>query len=149
MRPPKATSSSSSIYKYLPAEAKLSLAASHPTLMKRGGKTSDEYDFRFDLLHVSPDPTSKLYDRKIRPVVKAALSGFNGTVFACVPIARPALLVIAHTLALSSPRYGQTASGKTHTMMGSPTEPGIIPLAIDELFSYIHKVRPYLGKLTK
>jgi hypothetical protein len=26
-------------------------------------------------------------------------------------------------------------------MMGSSNEPGIIPLAIDELFSYIHKVR--------
>ncbi|KWU47330.1 kinesin-domain-containing protein, partial [Rhodotorula sp. JG-1b] len=57
-----------------------------------------------------------LYDRKIKPVVKAALGGFNGTVFA----------------------YGQTASGKTHTMLGSPSEPGIIPLAVDELFSHIH-----------
>ncbi|GAA5980414.1 hypothetical protein JCM5350_001490 [Sporobolomyces pararoseus] len=117
VRPAKSTSSSTQIYTYRPANATLSLAASHPTLVKRGGKTSDEYDFRFDLLHVSPDPTSKLYDRKIRPVVKAALNGFNGTVFA----------------------YGQTASGKTHTMMGSSNEPGIIPLAIDELFSYIHK----------
>ena len=32
---------------------------------------------------------------------------FNGTVFA----------------------YGQTASGKTHTMQGTAAEPGIIPLA--------------------
>ncbi|GAA5961230.1 hypothetical protein JCM3765_002879 [Sporobolomyces pararoseus] len=117
VRPAKSTSSSTEIYNYRPAHATLSLAASHPTLVKRGGKTSDEYDFRFDLLHVSPDPTSKLYDRKIRPVVKAALNGFNGTVFA----------------------YGQTASGKTHTMMGSSKEPGVIPLAIDELFSHIHK----------
>ncbi|KAL7341687.1 kinesin motor domain-containing protein [Rhodotorula toruloides] len=77
---------------------------------------SDEYEFRFDLLHVHPSPTEDLYDKKIRPVVKAALGGFNGTVFA----------------------YGQTASGKTHTMLGSPSEPGIIPLAIDELFSHIH-----------
>ncbi|GAA6018610.1 hypothetical protein JCM11491_006164 [Sporobolomyces phaffii] len=117
VRPAKQTSSLSEIYRLVPSQAMLSLAASHPTLLKRGGKTSDEYDFRFDLLHCSPDPTSKLYDRKIRPVVKAALNGFNGTVFA----------------------YGQTASGKTHTMMGSSSEPGIIPLAIDELFSYIHK----------
>jgi centromeric protein E len=45
---------------------------------------SEEYDFRFDLLHVHPSPTEDLYDKKIQPVVEAALGGFNGTVFACV-----------------------------------------------------------------
>lgn len=33
--------------------------------------------------------------------------------------------------------YGQTASGKTHTLSGSPSEPGIIPLSIRDLFSLI------------
>ena len=37
--------------------------------------------------------------------------------------------------------YGQTASGKTHTMMGTDSEPGIIPLAIAELFAFIVQVR--------
>ncbi|GAA5828070.1 hypothetical protein JCM11251_005717 [Rhodosporidiobolus azoricus] len=107
------------IYSLSPAASTLTLTPAHPTLAKRGGHTSrsDEYEFRFDMLHVAPSPTVELYDGKIRPVVRAALGGFNGTVFA----------------------YGQTASGKTHTMMGSPEEPGVIPLAIDELFSYIHK----------
>ena len=36
--------------------------------------------------------------------------------------------------------YGQTNSGKTHTMRGSPTEPGIIPLAVNNLFDAIHQV---------
>ena len=36
--------------------------------------------------------------------------------------------------------YGQTNSGKTHTMRGSPTEPGIIPLAVNNLFDVIHQV---------
>lgn len=70
-------------------------------------------------MHLSPAPTEQLYDGKIRPVVQAAMSGFNGTVFA----------------------YGQTASGKTHTMMGNEAEPGVIPLAVDELFEFIRKVR--------
>ncbi|BGP54833.1 Kinesin-like protein kip2 [Rhodotorula sphaerocarpa] len=127
VRPPKATSptiQAAPIYTYAPDEALLSLTSAHPTLLKRFGSTSnvtkslsEDYDFRFDLLHVHPLPTEHLYDRKIKPVVKAALGGFNGTVFA----------------------YGQTASGKTHTMLGSPTEPGIIPLAVDELFSHIHQ----------
>lgn len=34
--------------------------------------------------------------------------------------------------------YGQTASGKTHTLSGSPSAPGIIPLAIHDLF---HQIR--------
>ncbi|GAA5873691.1 hypothetical protein JCM8547_002675 [Rhodosporidiobolus lusitaniae] len=127
VRPPKSSSTDSAteFYSLSPKSASLSLAPSHPTLLKRLGSTgrppssssSDEYTFRFDLLHVSPSPTVELYDRKIRPVVRATMAGYNGTVFA----------------------YGQTASGKTHTMMGSKEEPGIIPLAVDELFEYIHK----------
>ena len=37
--------------------------------------------------------------------------------------------------------YGQTSSGKTHTMMGSNDSPGVIPLAIRDIFSYVRKVR--------
>ena len=35
--------------------------------------------------------------------------------------------------------YGQTASGKTHTLSGSPSTPGIIPLAIHDLFTQIRE----------
>lgn len=38
--------------------------------------------------------------------------------------------------------YGQTNSGKTHTMRGSPTEPGVIPLAVHDLFNTIYQVSP-------
>ena len=37
--------------------------------------------------------------------------------------------------------YGQTGSGKTHTMMGSNQSPGVIPLAVQDIFSYARKVR--------
>lgn len=42
--------------------------------------------------------------------------------------------------------YGQTASGKTHTLTGSSSEPGIIPLAISDLFAQIRSTpdREYL-----
>jgi centromeric protein E len=36
--------------------------------------------------------------------------------------------------------YGQTSSGKTFTMQGSPQEPGIIPLAVYEVFQNIQAV---------
>lgn len=36
--------------------------------------------------------------------------------------------------------YGQTNSGKTHTMRGSLTEPGVIPRAVHDLFDIIQGV---------
>ena len=36
--------------------------------------------------------------------------------------------------------YGQTSSGKTFTMMGTEDQPGVIPLAIQEIFEYIEDV---------
>ncbi|XP_043712622.1 kinesin-like protein KIN-7D, mitochondrial isoform X2 [Telopea speciosissima] len=63
-----------------------------------------------------PDTTSQqVYDVAARPVVKAAMEGVNGTVFA----------------------YGVTSSGKTHTMHGDQNSPGVIPLAIKDVFSMI------------
>jgi hypothetical protein len=45
-------------------------------------------------------------------MVKNALSGYNVMIAA----------------------FGQTAAGKTHTIVGTPDEPGIIMLAARELF---------------
>ncbi|XP_022853439.1 kinesin-like protein KIN-7D, mitochondrial isoform X3 [Olea europaea var. sylvestris] len=59
--------------------------------------------------------TQEVYDVAGQPVVKAAMEGVNGTVFA----------------------YGVTSSGKTHTMHGDQNSPGIIPLAIKDVFSII------------
>ncbi|KAK1582017.1 hypothetical protein Q3G72_011039 [Acer saccharum] len=36
--------------------------------------------------------------------------------------------------------YGQTNSGKTHTMRGSLTEPSVIPLAVHDLFEIIQEI---------
>ena len=36
--------------------------------------------------------------------------------------------------------YGQTSSGKTHTMMGDQQNEGVIPKAIGEIYDYIEKV---------
>ncbi|KAH9611631.1 hypothetical protein KSS87_010325 [Heliosperma pusillum] len=61
--------------------------------------------------------TEEVYDVAARPVVKSAMEGVNGTVFA----------------------YGVTSSGKTHTMHGDQSCPGIIPLAIKDVFSIIQE----------
>ncbi|KAL8143767.1 hypothetical protein V2J09_016799 [Rumex salicifolius] len=59
--------------------------------------------------------TEEVYEVAARPVIKSAMEGVNGTVFA----------------------YGVTSSGKTHTMHGDQCFPGIIPLAIKDVFSMI------------
>lgn len=33
--------------------------------------------------------------------------------------------------------YGQSSTGKTHTMMGFPDDPGLTPLLCQKVFSYL------------
>jgi len=56
------------------------------------------YRFGFDDIFDQPTEQRDLYLEVGRPVVERALEGFNGTIFA----------------------YGQTATGKTHTILGAP-----------------------------
>ena len=39
--------------------------------------------------------------------------------------------------------YGQTSSGKTHTLMGTDTEPGIITLAVQDVFASVKEMEDY------
>ncbi|XP_075968344.1 kinesin heavy chain-like [Anarhichas minor] len=63
----------------------------------------------------------QVYDTCARQIVKDVLGGYNGTIFA----------------------YGQTASGKTHTMEGSLHDPrlmGIIPRISRDIFDHIYSM---------
>ncbi|XAR72777.1 Plus-end-directed kinesin ATPase [Bertholletia excelsa] len=71
--------------------------------------------YAFDKVFGPSTTTEVVYEVAARPVVQAAMDGVNGTVFA----------------------YGVTSSGKTHTMHGDQNFPGIIPLAIKDVFSII------------
>ncbi|KAJ4716594.1 Kinesin-like protein [Melia azedarach] len=71
--------------------------------------------YAFDKVFGPHSNSQEVYDVAAKPVVKAAMEGVNGTVFA----------------------YGVTSSGKTHTMHGDQNSPGIIPLAIKDVFSII------------
>jgi len=52
-----------------------------------------------------------------RELVQSAVDGYNVTIFA----------------------YGQTGAGKTHTMYGSSSQPGLAPRAIHEVFNVINR----------
>ncbi|KAK4345415.1 hypothetical protein RND71_035591 [Anisodus tanguticus] len=85
-----------------------------------GDKTvRNEYNpataYAFDRVFGPQTSTQDVYEVAAQPVVKAAMEGIHGTVFA----------------------YGVTSSGKTHTMHGDHVSPGIIPLAIKDVFSII------------
>ncbi|KAL4303834.1 hypothetical protein GQ457_10G024790 [Hibiscus cannabinus] len=71
--------------------------------------------YAFDRVFGPHATSQEVYEIAAKPVVKAAMEGVNGTVFA----------------------YGVTSSGKTHTMHGDQNAPGIIPLAIKDVFSMI------------
>ncbi|KAJ6747587.1 CENTROMERE PROTEIN E [Salix koriyanagi] len=73
--------------------------------------------FEFDRVFGEACKTEEVYRSKTKEIVTAAVRGFNGTVFA----------------------YGQTNSGKTHTMRGTANEPGVIPLAVHDLFHIIQQ----------
>uniref|UniRef100_A0A8C2HNZ1 Kinesin-like protein n=1 Tax=Cyprinus carpio TaxID=7962 RepID=A0A8C2HNZ1_CYPCA len=74
--------------------------------------------YAFD--HVFPTNTTQeqVYNTCAKQIVKDVLGGYNGTIFA----------------------YGQTSSGKTHTMEGKlhdPQQMGIIPRIAEDIFNHI------------
>ncbi|KAG0213124.1 hypothetical protein BGX28_004950 [Mortierella sp. GBA30] len=58
-----------------------------------------------------------IYNASVKNLVRSAMEGYNGTVFA----------------------YGQTSSGKTYTMSGTMDHPGITPRAVEDIFKYIRE----------
>jgi len=72
-------------------------------------------EYQFDNVF-GPESTQKeVYDATAKLSVQATLEGVNCTVFA----------------------YGATGAGKTHSMLGNDTEPGIIPRALVDVFKGI------------
>ncbi|KAI4307253.1 hypothetical protein L6164_030459 [Bauhinia variegata] len=74
-------------------------------------------EYGFDKVFGPATTTRHVYDVAAQHVVSGAMEGINGTVFA----------------------YGVTSSGKTHTMHGEQKSPGIIPLAVKDVFSIIQE----------
>ena len=77
-----------------------------------------EHDFAFDRVFDGSATQRDIY-REVQPAVQDLLDGFNATIFA----------------------YGQTSSGKTHTMQGpdidNPELRGVIPRVIDDIFGRV------------
>uniref|UniRef100_A0A4W4E762 Kinesin-like protein n=1 Tax=Electrophorus electricus TaxID=8005 RepID=A0A4W4E762_ELEEL len=75
----------------------------------------------FDRVFQSSTTQEQVYKACAQEIVKDVLGGYNGTIFA----------------------YGQTSSGKTHTMEGNLHDPdgmGIIPRIVQDIFNYIYSM---------
>ncbi|KAA0202013.1 hypothetical protein HAZT_HAZT006534 [Hyalella azteca] len=94
------------------------------SLMQVTAHDKNAATFSFDKVFDQTADNEKIFSEVMQPIVEGALNGINGTVFA----------------------YGQTSSGKTHTMLGSAESPGIIPLTIQSIFGGIEDTphRQYL-----
>jgi centromeric protein E len=78
------------------------------TLADRTGREK----FHFDRVFKSDISTESIFNKDIQPMISDALKGYNVTILA----------------------YGQTSSGKTHTISGTDEFPGLIVLTAKSLF---------------
>ncbi|KAL1758686.1 kinesin-like protein [Schizophyllum commune] len=85
--------------------------------MPPGTKRYKDKRFMFDRVFDHEARQQDVYDATARPLLKGLLDGYNATVFA----------------------YGATGCGKTHTISGTESDPGIIYLTMADLFQRIEE----------
>ncbi|KAF9076463.1 kinesin-like protein [Rhodocollybia butyracea] len=83
--------------------------------MPPGTKRYKDRRFMFDKVFNHESQQQDVYQATAQPLLQGVLEGFNATVFA----------------------YGATGCGKTHTISGTEVDPGIIYLAMADLFQRI------------
>ena len=79
-------------------------------LKRKGSSKSRQYtdpQWELDRVFMPGKSNAEIYS-EVEPLVMSVMDGYNVCVFA----------------------YGQTGAGKTHTMDGSPTDPGVNPRAL-------------------
>ena len=75
--------------------------------------------FSFDRIYSYNSESQMIYKEICQDIVKSLIEGYNGSIF----------------------MYGQTTSGKTFTMLGSPNSPGILPCSLNDIFIFVNRVR--------
>lgn len=78
-----------------------------------------EHRFVFDRLFDVDTQQEEVYEHTTRPLLDSVLDGFNATVFA----------------------YGATGCGKTHTILGTLEQPGVIFLTMKELYMRMDELK--------
>ncbi|KAI9907269.1 hypothetical protein PsorP6_003274 [Peronosclerospora sorghi] len=73
--------------------------------------------YSFDYLYPPQTQTQTVYEETVKDAIMAATEGYHSSVFL----------------------YGQTGTGKTYTMQGGRADPGIIHLAVQDIFEHIER----------
>ena len=101
---------------HVPAAAASSLTSLLFSFQKNQGKI-----YMYDKVFKPNATQEKVYNESAKQIVSDVMAGYNGTIFA----------------------YGQTSSGKTHTMegvLGDPQLQGIIPRIVNDIFNFIYSM---------
>ena len=84
-----------------------------------------EQTYAFDFAFDKYTPQITVYESSTKFLIDGVVNGYNATVFA----------------------YGATGAGKTYTMLGNDTNPGIMPLTLQDLFKKVNKYKDREYKL--
>ncbi|KAF7705135.1 hypothetical protein HF521_020421 [Silurus meridionalis] len=76
---------------------------------------TETLQYQFDVFHGEQTTQQEVFLSSVKPIIPHILNGQNASVFA----------------------YGPTGAGKTHTMLGSQEQPGVIPRAVREVFQLV------------
>ncbi|XP_052039106.1 kinesin-like protein KIF18A [Apodemus sylvaticus] len=82
-------------------------------------KQNKDLKFVFDAVFDETSTQMEVFEHTTKPILHSFLNGYNCTVFA----------------------YGATGSGKTHTMLGSAAEPGVMYLTMLDLFKCMDEIK--------
>ncbi len=74
--------------------------------------------FNFDKIYSYNSESQMIYKEVCQDIIKSIIDGYNGSIF----------------------MYGQTTSGKTFTMLGTPNSPGILPCSLNDIFILVNKL---------
>ncbi|KAK6528881.1 hypothetical protein TWF694_004112 [Orbilia ellipsospora] len=85
------------------------------SLVRYNGKEGGDY--YLDNVFAPRDSNVRVYESCCKRLVRRVMEGYHGTVFA----------------------YGMTGTGKTFSMQGTSENPGVIPLAVTDIFSFIRE----------
>uniref|UniRef100_K3WP33 Kinesin-like protein n=1 Tax=Globisporangium ultimum (strain ATCC 200006 / CBS 805.95 / DAOM BR144) TaxID=431595 RepID=K3WP33_GLOUD len=71
--------------------------------------------YSFDYLYPPMSTTHEVYEETVKDAITGAMDGYHSSVFL----------------------YGQTGTGKTYTMQGTKTDPGIVQLSVQDIFNHV------------
>ncbi|CAO1619629.1 unnamed protein product [Parajaminaea phylloscopi] len=92
---------------------------SHANYMSHGHKRAKDVRYAFDRVFDANCDQKQVFEGTTRPLLDGILQGYNASVFA----------------------YGATGCGKTHTISGTPEDPGVIFLTMKDLYARIEESR--------